>query len=254
MQSTVVSASANPPRTTPFQVRGAMQTLLSLRVIAPDDPNFFPLLVDKIAHSPDFFRSAPLLLDLGALPDDLDLNLSGFVAELRAHRLAPVGVQNASAHWTEAAAALGLPKFAAGGTPAEAKPAAPERKPAPVPKAEAAPPPPAPSRGPAMVLREPVRGGQQIITDGDLVVLAAVGHGAELAAAGHIHVYGVLRGRAFAGIEGDENAMIFTDDLQAELLSIAGVHMVNEEIGKAHLGKRVRCRLDADRLILQAGA
>ena len=72
MQSTVVSASANPPRTTPFQVRGAMQTLLSLRGLAPDDPNFFPLLVDKIAHSPDFFRSAPLLLDLGALPDDLD--------------------------------------------------------------------------------------------------------------------------------------------------------------------------------------
>ena len=75
-----------------------------------------------------------------------------------------------------------------------------------------------------------MRGGQQITVDGDLVIMAAVSPGAELAATGHIHVYGTLRGRAFAGIAGDEQALIFCDQLEAELLSVAGVHLVGEEI------------------------
>ena len=51
-------------RQLPFQVRGSLQTVLTLRLLAPDDPDFFRLLLDKIAHSPDFFRNAA-----GALRD-----------------------------------------------------------------------------------------------------------------------------------------------------------------------------------------
>jgi septum site-determining protein MinC len=102
------------------------------------------------------------------------------------------------------------------------------------------------------VVRDPVRGGQQVVApDGDLVVTATVGNGAEIAAAGHVHVYGTLRGRAFAGIEGDEAAMIFCDQLEAELLSIAGVHLVNEEIDPRLLGRRARVRLERERLVVQ---
>ena len=56
-----------------------------------------------------------------------------------------------------------------------------------------------PRARPATVLREPVRGGQQITADGDLVVLSAVSAGAELAAAAVHPVYGILRGRAAPG-------------------------------------------------------
>ena len=52
-----------------------------------------------------------------------------------------------------------------------------------------------------------------------------------------------MRGRAFAGMNGDANAMIFCEQLHAELLSIAGMHMVNEEIDGRLIGKRVRATL-----------
>jgi septum site-determining protein MinC len=67
-----------------------------------------------------------------------------------------------------------------------------------------------------------------------------------------VHVYGTLRGRAFAGIDGDESAMIFCDQLDAQLLSIAGVHLVSEEIDPQLIGRRVRVRLDGERLVIQA--
>jgi septum site-determining protein MinC len=234
-------------RQLPFQVRGSLQTVLALRLITPDDPNFFPLLVDKIAHSPDFFRDAPLVLDVGRLASGPPIDLAAFVERLHQQRLMPVGIQNGSPAWNEAAIAAGLAVFGAGSQPrepTERPPAAPARQ------AAAAAPAPAARGRPALVVREPVRGGQQITTDGDLVVLAAVSPGAELAAVGHIHVYGALRGRAFAGIEGDESAMIFCDQLEAQLVSVAGVYKVNEEIDPKQLRKRARIVLEHERIII----
>ena len=234
-------------RQLPFQVRGSLQTVLTLRLLAPQDPDFFRLLLDKIAHSPDFFRNAPLVLDVGRLAAGEPFDLAAFADQLRQHRLTPVGVQNGSPAWNEAALAAGLAVFGAGSDvrePPERSPAAHGTRPL----AVAAPT--APRRGPALVVREPVRGGQQITAEGDLVVLAAVSPGAELAATGHIHVYGTLRGRAFAGIEGDEAALIFCDQLEAELLSVAGVHLVNEEIEPAKLRRRACAALEHERLVV----
>ena len=59
---------------------------------------------------------------------------------------------------------------------------------------------------------------------------------------GHVHVYSRLRGRAHAGVEGDESARIFCHSLEAQLVSIAGVYVVNEEIEARFLGKRVQIR------------
>jgi len=81
--------------------------------------------------------------------------------------------------------------------------------------------------------------------------MAPVSAGAEVAAAGHIHVYAPLRGRAFAGMNGDEQAMIFCEQLHAELLSIAGIHQVSEELDARLLGKRVRASLAAERLKIE---
>ena len=216
-----MSTTAGPPlpgesRTFPFQVRGSVQTMLSLKLLAPQDPAFFSLLVDKIAHAPDFFRAAPLVLDVSAITAQPPIDLAELVERLQHHKLKAIGIQNGNATWNEAAEKVGLALFGAGG-PAHQRTA--ERA-ATTAKAAAAPQSP---RGASLVVTEPVRGGQQISTDGDLTVLAPVGHGAELAAAGHIHVYGPLRGRAFAGINGDESAMIFCDSMHAGLLSIAGI-------------------------------
>ncbi|MEZ5824704.1 MAG: septum site-determining protein MinC [Geminicoccaceae bacterium] len=224
----------------PFQIRGSMQTMLCLRVLDPDHPAFFDDLVAKVAHNPDFFRNAPMVIDVGALKSASPGSLGTIVEGLRTQRLAPVGLQNGSDAWNEEAGRLGLAVFAAGTEPRQPpprRPAEPERA-----KVE---------RVATMVIDQPVRGGQQIVSQGDLVVLAAVSPGAEIAAAGQVHVYGSLRGRVFAGIEGDTNAMIFCDQLDAELVSIAGIHAVNEDIDERLLKKRVRVSCEGERLRFQ---
>lgn len=229
----------------PFQIRGSLQTLLSLKILRPDDPAFFTGLVEKVAHAPDFFRNAPIVIDGGAVKAKSPECLAEIVERLREHRVVPVGLQNGSPAWNEAAIDLGLAIFGAGGAGSD-EPLAGGR-------AGKIAKPAAAGRPAGKVIREPVRGGQQIVAhDGDLVVMAPVSAGAEVAAAGHIHVYAPLRGRAFAGMNGDEQALIFCEQLHAELLSIAGIHQVSEEIDAQLLGKRIRASLVGERLKVDA--
>ncbi len=100
-----------------------------------------------------------------------------------------------------------------------------------------------------MLIKEPVRSGKRIYArNGDLIVLAPVSPGAELLADGHIHIYNTLRGRALAGLNGDTSARIFCQCLQAELVSIAGLYRLAEDIEKSVLTKSVQIFLEADRL------
>jgi hypothetical protein len=70
---------------------------------------------------------------------------------------------------------------------------------------------------PCLFVEEAVRSGQVIdFPGGDVVVIGAVGSGAEIVAGGSIHVYGTLRGRALAGAGGDRTARIFCRGFQAE--------------------------------------
>lgn len=68
-----------------------------------------------------------------------------------------------------------------------------------------------------------VRSGSRVVNEtGDLVIMGDVNPGAELVAAGHIHVYGAMGGRAFAGMGGHTDALVFCQRFQAEIISIAG--------------------------------
>ena len=79
------------------------------------------------------------------------------------------------------------------------------------------------------IITTPVRSGQQIYAQGgDLIVISSVSNGAELLADGNIHIYGPMRGRALAGILGDETTHVFCNSLEAELISIAGQYQVSE--------------------------
>lgn len=72
------------------------------------------------------------------------------------------------------------------------------------------------------LIEHPIRSGQQVYAEGDLVITSPVSSGAELLAAGNIHVYGPLRGRALAGVNGNTDARIFCLQFEAELISING--------------------------------
>jgi septum site-determining protein MinC len=74
-----------------------------------------------------------------------------------------------------------------------------------------------------------IRSGQQIYAqDASLTVIGNVSAGAEIIADGSIHVYGTLRGRAIAGAKGDCSAQIFCNKLEAELLSINGTYVLSD--------------------------
>jgi septum site-determining protein MinC len=96
-----------------------------------------------------------------------------------------------------------------------------------------------------------VRSGTQIYARGcDLIVAAPVSAGAEIVADGNIHVYGPLRGRAIAGASGDVEARIFCSRLEAELVSIAGHYLVNEQIPADQRGQAVQIALVDDQLTI----
>ncbi len=100
-------------------------------------------------------------------------------------------------------------------------------------------------------ITSPVRSGQRIVVpNGDLTITASVGSGAEVIASGNIHVYGTLRGRAIAGSNGDENAMIFCKKLDADLISIAGIYLVSEDIARQKHSTPVQVTLHGESLII----
>jgi septum site-determining protein MinC len=241
-----------------FQVRGHLYNLVTIRLIEPEDHRFFPMLQNAIARAPEFFRHAPVVIDAAAVAGRAPPNMAEFVRRLRQQRLVPVGVQNGDEAWTKAGVNAGLGLFPAGraaDTPRPQEvPAAPQQAPEPV--AEPVRAPAAETEGPAraaMIVTEPVRAGQQIHAGGgDLVVLAPVSPGAELLAEGHVHVYSSLRGRAHAGIGGDHNARIFCHSLDAQLVSIAGLYLVNAEIDERWLGKRVQIRCVDEAIVMEA--
>ena len=221
-----------------FQIRGHMQTLIALRLLEPWDERFFLVLQKALARSPEFFRHAPVVLDAGPVAGQPPLNLAEFGRRLRQQHLVPVGLQNGDDAWSQMAVSAGIALLPAG------RPAKLQAQP----KAEDA----APRRNATIIVTEPVRAGQQIYAEGgDLIALAPVSPGGEVIADGHIHVYSRLRGRAHAGVEGDRSARIFCHSLEAQLVSVGDVYVVNEEIDPRFLGKRVQIRCLEDAIAME---
>jgi septum site-determining protein MinC len=204
----------------PYDLRGRVFTALVLRPEAEAGADFYAALDEQLSQTPQFFHDAPVILDLEAMGD------AG-------------GVQNAGPAQQAAAEAAGLIPITTGNE-APLRPAG---------RARPAPPPAPASR----IVTQPVRSGQMVVAErGDLVVIGPVGSGAELVAAGSIHVYGALRGRAMAGAYGDETARIFCRSLEAELLAIGGFYRTSETL-EPGLGKRpVQVFLQDKRLRVEA--
>ena len=104
-----------------------------------------------------------------------------------------------------------------------------------------------PSAAAPLVVNSPVRSGQTIqYLEGDVTIIGSVASGADVIAGGSIHIYGALRGRAFAGAEGEGQARIFCRRLEAELLAVTGVYLTADEIGTSVRGQPVQAWLEQD--------
>ena len=239
---------------TPLQVRGRSFTAAVLRLTGAADQAFYHALDALMRQAPHFFVNAPLVLDLEQAEG---LRAKGdfvkLVRQLRARKLSPVGIQNGDPDQGVAAFGAGLTALQGGREASleRARPvaAAPDAAPdlaAPGPADPADP-------GPAtLIVTEPVRSGQRVFAErGDLIVLASVSSGAELMAQGNIHVYGPLRGRALAGVNGDKAARIFCQSLEAELIAIAGLYRTSEDLSPALRQQRVQAFLRDETLCVE---
>ncbi|MCH8543494.1 MAG: septum site-determining protein MinC [Alcanivorax sp.] len=222
-----------------FKGRMLMMTVLHLKTL---DADVLREQLDRsLAQSPDWLREVPIVLDLPG--DDVSVVELALILEmLRDRDMNLVAVAASAAVAEPEIRALGLGVV----TLASARPvrteAAPASREAPAEKEARA----KEARAETLVVDQPVRSGQQLYSRGDMIVLAPVGTGAELLAEGHIHVYGNLRGRAIAGVRGDTSARVFCQQLNAELISIAGHYQVAEDLPEEFRGQAVQIGLDGE--------
>lgn len=213
----------NLPEEAPaFRLKGGTLSATVLELSQPRPDLIERQLADKVAQSPQLFRNAPLVLALDKLEEkDGPLDMSALLAVCQRNLLHPVGVRARRPDDLAQAASLGLALLPLART---------RERPAAATAAETeTPAAPGAMRG-SRVVTQPVRGGQQIYAQGDLILLAAVSAGAEVMAEGHIHVYAPLRGRALAGVQGDATARVFCRELLAELVAVAGHYRIADDL------------------------
>jgi len=244
-----MSTSAPPLQKNALEFKSTSLTVPVLLLSSNDLPQIGEQLQEKISQAPEFFKNSPLLIDLQKLTNqNLDIDIQEMIALVRRLAFMPIGIRGGTEKQNHAALAINLPVHSMHGSNTAISPK-PEPKTLAVNDAEAKKP--ADSALENKLITHPVRSGQRVYAKGDLIVTATVSAGAEIMAEGNIHVYGTLRGRALAGVLGDVESRIFCSDLQAELISIAGIYQLRDDLipGAAH--KPVQISLDNQTLIIK---
>ena len=231
-----------------FTFKGGMLPMTVMELSSADPERIRQQLAGKLSQSPAFFQHTPVVLSVEKL-DEPHLALERICAVCRDHKLLPVAVRGGTEPVRQSAWALGLgwfPPVEEGRarrlesvSASQAEEVMDEKS-----VTEAAP-----VAVGTRLYRGTVRSGQQVsASEGDLVVIGAVNAGAEVLAAGSIHVYGALRGRALAGIHGNTQAGIYCRELAAELLSVAGNYKRLEDIDSQLLGRPAEVHFTKEQL------
>jgi len=226
-----------------FQLKGGLFPLTTLQIFSTDLDQLREQLNEKIQQAPNFFKYAPIVLDLKIANQpsvDKELEFSQLKKLLNEMKLIPVGVKNATPEQSSLAQSNGFAVLRDTPNPRE------EEKLATAPQVTA-------KSTASKIVTEPVRSGQQIYApDGDLIVINQVSPGAELLADGSIHIYGPLRGRALAGVNGNMESRIFCSSLEAELVSVAGSFKVSEDFEENSWKQATQIYIQDERLQISA--
>lgn len=249
--SNLRSASLGEAPTVP-NVRLRGRSLLAL-VVAPEFPMgpWFAAFDAELRGS-GLFLGRPIVADLKATVAGGGAEAAPIVLEgLEARGLRLVGVEGVDAAILAGTRWEGLSRTLPGREMGEFSPSAPAAPPSPASlrEPEAAPARPVGS----LLIDRPVRSGQSVVFEaGDVIILGAVGSGAEVIAGGSIHVYGALRGRAIAGLRAGEGARIFCRRLEAEMVGVGRLYRTAEHWGPALHGRPAQVWCDRGSLRLSA--
>ncbi|GBO48815.1 septum site-determining protein MinC [Pectobacterium versatile] len=213
---------------TPIELKGSSFTLSVVHLHDSQPEVIYQALQEKIEQAPAFLKNAPVVINVAALTAETDwIKLQQAISSTGLHVVGVSGCTDDALK--KIIAQAGLPLLSEGKAqrrviePVAAVPAAVKTK----------------------VINTPVRSGQQIYARNcDLIVTSSVSAGAEVIADGNIHIYGMMRGRALAGVSGDVQSQIFCTHLAAELVSIAGRYWLSDQIPEAYFGQPARINLN----------
>ncbi len=223
----------------PLQFKNSRLNLTLLQLYTLDTKILSAHLTEKIAQAPKLVGMLPVIIDFSHVTPD-PAALASTLQLVKSFHLQPVGCQGLDESLQSSADELSLPHI-------KSQITAPPR-----PTNNAAPAPTAAPSGPTKIIRQVIRSGTQIHSPGDLIVIGAVSHGAEVLANGNIFVYGPLRGRALAGIKGDTTAIVSCDLFDPELVSIAGIYLLSEGLNPDLIGDRVVVGMSDEKLSFES--
>jgi len=223
---------ATQPVTQPVRMRGRSYVAYVFTPVVPI-VEWLSEIDQTIARSPGFFVGKPVVLDLSAV----DLSrpaISHLLLSLEKRNIRVLGIEGVEA----TVLASNMPPLLSGGRSCVVAQPSQETK--------DVSPPSAPT---SLLLDSPVRSGQSIVfPEGDVTVVGSVSSGAEIVAGGSIHIYGTLRGRALAGINGNSAARIYCQKIEAELVAIDGFYRTAEEFDAALRNRPAQAWLDGETL------
>jgi septum site-determining protein MinC len=209
-------------------------------VFAPTVPivDWLSEIDQTLTRSPGFFVGKPVVLDLSAV-DISRPAISHLLLSLEKRNIRVLGIEGVA----PTSLATNMPPLLSGGRSCVVAQPSQEQGAA---KSEAKVEPAAST---SLLLDTPVRSGQSIIfPEGDVTVVGSVSSGAEIVAGGSIHIYGTLRGRAMAGINGNSAARIYCQKIEAELLAIDGFYRTAEEFDAALRNRPAQAWLEGETL------
>jgi len=189
---------------------------------------------ETLSRSPGFFVGKPVVLDLSAV----DLSrpaISHLLLSLEKRNIRVLAIEGVDA----TALASNMPPLISGGRSCPVQQPAEDKK-----ESRTLPPT-------SLLLDSPVRSGQSIIfPEGDVTVVGSVASGAEIVAGGSIHIYGTLRGRAMAGINGNSAARIYCQKIEAELLAIDGFYRTADDMEPSLRSQPIQAWLQGDVMLI----
>ena len=94
-------------------------------------------------------------------------------------------------------------------------------------------------------IRKTVRGGQAVNSPGNIVIIGDVNSGAEIYAGGNIIVLGSIKGNVFAGVGGNNKAIIAAFSLQPEVLKIGDIITISPDSEKPKYPEVAKVKDDA---------
>lgn len=111
--------------------------------------------------------------------------------------------------------------------------------------------PQAPTIQTAMFVNRSVRSGQQVhAPNQDVVITGSINPGAEVIAGGSITVFGKVLGKVIAGDSGNTQAKIFATQLNAEIVCIAGIYKLADDIEPQYKSGLVQIELQQEKLVM----